>query len=220
MRDPIAVPIRLVLRQDRSLPHFQRKLYHFLMGAVCFCLYAFVLDRTQALWVLAILGGGFVALDLLRLGSPAMNALTLRFFGRIMRREELRSVTGNSFYIFGMMVLVLFFPRPIVLLSIAFLAAGDPVAAVVGTLYGKHKLVGKKSLEGALANFMVSWLAVYFISVFLLDVPVDHLIALSWVGALCSVAAELLPLPIDDNFTIPVFSACFLSLANSVLHLF
>lgn len=227
MRDPIALSgsrIRsmkwTVLGRDRSLPHLQRKLYHFLMGMGCFALYAFVLTRSQALWTLFTVGGTFVALDLMRLNSPKMNALALKIFGRVMRREELKSVTGNSFYIFGLITIVFFFPRPIVLLSIAFLAIGDPIAAVVGTLYGRIKLVGKKSLEGALANFVASWLAAYLIAALVLGLPMGSVLAVAWVGAICSVAAELLPLPIDDNFTIPVFSAIFLTLANLAFRLF
>jgi len=221
MRNPTAFPFaRLVLNRDRSLPHLQRKVYHFMMGAVCFALYAFILDRSQALWALGVVGGGFVILDLLRLSSPSMNALTLRLFGPIMRREELRSVTGNSFFVFGLITVVVLFPKPIVLLSVAFLAVGDPIAAVVGTLYGKHKIVGKKSLEGAFANFVCSWAAAFLIGAAVLGLPLEKVILLAWVGGFCSVAAELLPLPIDDNFTIPVFSAVFLSLVNVFVPLF
>ena len=84
-----------VLGRDRSVPHLERKFYHLLMGAICFCLHAFLLDRTQALVTLAVIGGTFVVLDLFRLWLPRMNALTLRLFGKIMRREELKSISGN-----------------------------------------------------------------------------------------------------------------------------
>src|SRR5688572_24945311 len=105
MQKPLAIPVasRLrhlkwsVLGRDRSIPHLERKLYHFVMGLTCLALYAFVLTPVQALIVLSLVGGTWVLLDLARLYSPAMNGLTLRLFGRIMRREELRSVTGNSF---------------------------------------------------------------------------------------------------------------------------
>ena len=118
------------------------------------------------------------------------------------------------------MVVILFFPKPIVLLSVAFLALGDPVAAVVGTLYGRHKLIGKKSLEGALANFALSWLAVFFIAMFYFQLSPIKVLTLAWVGAFISMVAELLPLPVDDNFTIPVASALLLTLANAVFPLF
>lgn len=209
-----------VLGRDRSLPHLERKFYHLLMGAICFSLHAFVLDRTQAMIALASIGGAFVLLDLFRLCFPKMNALTLRMFGKIMRREELKSISGNSFYILGLMVVLLFFPKPIVLLSVAFLALGDPVAAVVGTLYGRHKLIGKKSLEGALANFALSWLAVFFIAMFYFQYAPEKVLLLAWVGAFISMVAELIPLPVDDNFTIPVFSAVLLTMVNAVVPLF
>lgn len=99
-----------VLRRKRSVPHLERKLYHFLMGMICFGLYGFVLSWNEALIVLASVGGTFVLLDLTRLHFPRINDVVLKYLGGIMRREELRSVSGNSFYVFGLLSVVLFFP--------------------------------------------------------------------------------------------------------------
>lgn len=206
-----------ILGRDRSLPHLQRKIYHFVMGMVCFSLYAFFLDRSQALFVLTVVGGTWVVLDLFRLYVPSMNALTLKLFGKIMRRDELKSVSGNSFYILGLMVTILFFPKPIVLLSTLFLAIGDPTAAIAGTLYGKHRLLGKKSWEGTAANFVLTWIAVLAVGLTLFNLSLSQAAGLAWIGASVSAVAELLPLPIDDNFTIPVASACLLSLFQPFL---
>jgi dolichol kinase len=196
-----------VLGRERSLPHFERKFYHAVMGLFCFCLYAFVLTREQSLLVLGTVGGAFVALDLIRLRFPQVNALALKFFGKIMRREELKSVSGNSFYIIGLFLVVLVFPPPVVLLSVLYLALGDPTAAMVGSLYGRHKLIGKKSWEGALANLAVSSLATFIVALTLFALPLSQAIVLALVGGLISVLAELCPCPVDDNFSIPVLSA-------------
>jgi len=203
-----------VLGRDRSLPHFGRKFYHFVMGMVCFSLYAFVLTREQALLTLGVVGGIWVALDVIRLRYPAANAVALQFFGKLMRREELKSVSGNTFYILGMITIVYFFPKPIVLLSVLYLAIGDPIAAVVGTMWGKNRLVGKKSLEGAVANLLCTGLATYLVAMSYFNFSFDHAVALAAFGGLISVVAELLPFPIDDNFTIPVMSAILLSVMN------
>jgi len=92
-----------------------------------------VIDRTLALWLLGTIGGTFVLLDLIRLRFPAANAIALRWFGGLMRREELKSVSGNSFFVLGLVLITAVFPKPIVLLSALYLALGDPWAAIVGT---------------------------------------------------------------------------------------
>lgn len=209
-----------VLAQKRSRPHFLRKFYHLAMGLGCFALYALVLTRGQALSILGTLGGALVVLDVLRLRFPEVNRFGLRVFGGLMRREELRSLTGNSFYILGLFLIVLVFPKPIVLLSVLFLAVGDPIAAVIGTLYGRTPLLGKKSAEGAAANFTASSVVAFAFAMAYLGLSPDRAATLALVGGAVSVVAELCPLPVDDNFTIPVLSAIGLSAANIALALF
>lgn len=213
--------IRLsVLGRDRSLPHFGRKFYHFLMGMVCFSLYAFVLRKDQAVLLLVGLGGALVIGDLIRLRFASVNTIALRVFGGLMRREELKSISGNSFYVLGLLTIVLFFSKPVVLLSVLFLAIGDPTAAIVGTLYGKHKLVGKKSLEGAGANLVLSTGAAFLFGLFYLQLEPQKALVLAILGGVTSMFAELCPAPVDDNFSIPVLSAVTLSLLSIFFPLF
>jgi diacylglycerol kinase (CTP) len=186
------------------------------MGILCVGLYAFILEKDEALLLLATIGGAFVLGDYLRLKSRPVNDLAVKLFGKIMRREELKTFSGNSFYIAGLAVVVLLFPKPIVLLSVLYLAIGDPVAAVVGTLYGRHKLIGKKSLEGAAANWICTSLATALVASFYLHLPVPEVWTLALAGGTISMLVELIPFPADDNFTIPVFSAVLLTLVHSV----
>jgi len=202
---------RNVLQVGRSTPHLGRKFYHFLNGIVCVGLYAFVLSREEALILLGTVGGLFMLLDLIRLKSPALNAITLKYFGKIMRREELRSISGNSFYILGLLVLVIFFSKPVVLLSALFLAVGDPIAAVVGTHWGKVKITQRKTLEGALANFLATAAISFLFGLGFLNLPFSQSLMLSVVGGTISTCVELIPSPIDDNFTIPVGSALLIT---------
>ena len=53
-----------VLNRHRSLPHLERKFYHFMMGMICFSLYAFLVEKTTALLLLALIGGPLVVLDI------------------------------------------------------------------------------------------------------------------------------------------------------------
>jgi diacylglycerol kinase (CTP) len=209
-----------VLGRHRSVPHLERKFYHFLMGMFCFSVYAFFAEKWTALMLLALIGGPLVVLDLLRLKNPEMNEVALRLFGKVMRREELRSVSGNSFFVLGLMTIVALFSKPVVLLSVLYLAIGDPIAAVIGSLYGRHKLIGKKSVEGALANLLCTSLATFLMGIFYFRLSAERSIVLAIVGGLTSVFAELLPAPIDDNFTIPVASALVLSVVSTLMPLF
>jgi len=210
-----------ILGRERHVPHISRKFYHMLTGLMCFFLYAFVVSEGQALLLLAIVGGFLVLSDFCRFRSPRLNAFALRIFGRLMRREELSSLSGNSFYIIGLLVIALFFPKPIALLSLLFLAVGDPVAAIVGTRFGKHKLRSGKSIEGIAANLAVSGLVALIFGMLYLGLPVPKAAGLALVGGLISAIAESCPLPFDDNFTIPVVSAGLLFVAGECLpHLF
>lgn len=208
-----------VLSQNRSMPQFGRKFYHFAMGLLCFALYAFLLTRGQALFLLATVGGIWVAFDLARLKYPRVNYAALSVFGKVMRREELKSVSGNSFYILGLITCVLLFPKTVVLFSILFLAVGDPSAAIVGTLFGKHRLFGRKSLEGSLACFLLSALAAFLLAKFYFLVGDRMAILVALLGGVSSSIAELVPVPTDDNFNIPVVSGALLWASLSVTSL-
>ena len=101
-------------------------------------------------------------------------------------------------------------------MSVLFLALGDPLAAVVGSRWGKTRLIGKKSLEGALACFTGSSIAAGFFAWGYMDQSISVSIVTALVGGLISTVAELIPAPVDDNFTIPVLSATLLLLASQV----
>ncbi len=208
-----------VRKRKRSVPHLSRKFYHFVSGILCFGLYAFVLTRTQALFALGTIGGALVLLDVGRLYFPQLNRFGLWLFGAFMRREELKSLTGNSFFILGLLFIVLLFPKPIVLMSVLFLAVGDPAAAVVGSRWGQTKLWKGKSLEGALANFVATSIASFLAGQLYFQLTVRDSFILALVGGTVSMIAELVPLPIDDNLTIPVLSASLLTLVLAFLPL-
>jgi dolichol kinase len=190
------------------------------MGIGCFFLYALYLDQKLAALLVLGIGGPFVVFDIVRLKSARVKHFALAHFGPLMRRNELLGLSGNSFFILGLLTVTLFFPKPIALVSILFLAVGDPVAASIGTRYGKHRIWAGKSMEGAFANALASALVSgVFASVYLGKSP-ESALAFAALGAVVSVVAELVPLPVDDNFSVPVLSALQLSLIDRVISLF
>ena len=76
------------------------------------------------------------------------------------------------------------------------------MATTVGEHFGKTKIVGGKSLEGTLAFFAAAIGSGILLSLTALPLPFGLLL----VGAAVAAAVEVLPLPLNDNLTIPVIS--------------
>ncbi len=93
----------------------------------------------------------------------------------------------------GIFLSYLFFGKEAALVSVVVLAVGDAFAGFVGINYGKRK-IGNKSLEGSIAFFLSSLLALLFFLGFWK----------SFLIALVSSLVEVLPIRLDDNFTIPL----------------
>lgn len=177
------------------------------MGVMCFVLYGFLLDRTQALIALASIGGAMCISDGVRLVSPKFNTFFLRVAGSVMRREELHGLTANTYYVLGLTLITAVFPKVVVLLSILYLALGDPAASIIGTRYGRTRLIGSKSLEGAVGCFIVCSILTFLFGVGYLALHSDAASALALLGGTAAVIAELVPLKLDDNFTLPVLAS-------------
>ncbi|MFZ4404220.1 MAG: diacylglycerol/polyprenol kinase family protein [Pseudobdellovibrionaceae bacterium] len=148
----------------------------------------------------------FVSIDLLRQKNPKLNQWALDVFRPIMRENEVHKLAGTTYLLTGVLILVLFFPRPIVGLSLLFLAFADPMASYVGIKLGKDKIFGHKSLQGFLAAFVVclfsSWIYLWSIGV------ESRLIVIGLLAGLIGAFAELIPIgKLDDNLTLPILSA-------------
>ena len=98
------------------------------------------------------------------------------------------------------------------LAGIYTLAVSDPLAAIVGIKYGKHKWGQNHSLEGSAAFFVATFCAAMFA---LHGHAGEHLTMGMLFGMCFSLATictlfERIPIRIDDNLTIPLFTAaCF-----------
>ena len=90
--------------------------------------------------------------------------------------------------------------------ALLFLSVGDPLAALVGSRYGRVK-VWAKTLEGTLAFLVVS---LVIAAVFRLTTQVETYWPLA-VGAAVATVVEMLPLPIDDNLLPPLMSGAVMA---------
>ena len=161
-----------------------------------------------------IIAGAFVGIavivELLKWVSESFRELFFRFFAFILRRHERKgAITGATYYIIGTFLCIVIFDKNIAIVSIFFIVLGDTAAALVGKAWGRIKLIGRKSLEGSAACFIVCAV----ISVFWID-PVIGI-----TGAFVATLAELLPLRIDDNLTVPLVSGAVMQLMVAYMSL-
>ncbi len=208
--------IRLVEYWARTLPvrselHLIRKVWHATMGLIVVALYLGGMPHNLAL---TILGGLFIfsiTMELRRLRNPALNERCIRFFGPIIRSNEVNRISGMPYYIASAMIAVAIFPRDVAVLSMLFLALGDPISSLVGILCkGRSvKILPGKSLHGTAAGFLVCAAASWFYLQSEGWAGLD-LIRMVLLGGFAGAVSELLPLELDDNFTIPVVSGFIL----------
>ena len=87
---------------------------------------------------------------------------------------------------------------------LSVVACGDACAALIGKKFGKHKIYGKKSLEGSMAMFNVSFLSILAIYRYHSALSQWWMIALVAFGvALFSTIAELISKRGTDTFFCP-----------------
>jgi acyl phosphate:glycerol-3-phosphate acyltransferase len=189
------------------MKHIGRKLYHLLGGLGLLSLY-YLLGRPRALICYGIITVVVLAIEITRLRIPAFNQFLFDRFGNFIRKNESNKFTGTVPYVLGIGLSLLFYRTDIATAAICFLAFGDVAATAVGERYGRTKIAGQKSLEGTLA-----FVAVAVTVGFLLPLAGIHLLfGLVLAGAITAAAAELVPLPINDNLVIPLVSGGIMEL--------
>ena len=176
-------------------------------GALVIPIAALFLPRTILLIALGTLTFVVLAFELIRLKVPVVNQwfLSFFFFKPLLRGGEASRFTGTGYTLLGSFIAFLVFPRDIAVIAVVFLAVGDAMATVVGKWVGKTRLLGKgKTLEGSLAclvSCLIAGIICYYAG---LDVGLLAIL----VGALGATIVEAIPLPLpfNDNLTIPVFA--------------
>ena len=162
--------------------------------------------------------GFLVTGEVARRVFPTLNQLFLTHLAVLLKSGEAQQITGATFLAAGSLITLVLFSTEIAALALMFLALGDPVAALVGSRFGRLRTSSffsfgqarrqSKSLEGTLAFLAV---ALGLVAVFWGAKVFDNY----WpavLGAVVAAVVESLPLPIDDNFSVPLASAVVMSL--------
>jgi dolichol kinase len=211
---PTRFPTRLPSLQMRNDLHLVRKVWHMFMGLAMASMYFTGMSAHAAILSLVIALCISVTVEFMRLRVPSINERVIRLWGPVMRSCEVNRVSGIPFYILATLLAIGIFPKPIAVLSILYLAIGDPMASLFGILYGKYgvRFANGKSMIGTLAGIAACTLVgFFFLKTLFLPAPVY--LAITLIGGVAGGTAELMPLDMDDNLSIPIVSGFVLWLA-------
>ncbi len=176
--------------------NYHRKLWHFSSGAVVVA--ALVIFDPSKMWAILILAAGLalmITIDVVRFFSRRGKRLFWQHLGFLTSDKEKKGPTTSLFYAASLLVCVLIFPVYAAIGGVISLAAGDPMAAIVGRRYGKLR-IGGKSIEGGLTNAIVAFCLIF---IFVRSV---HVAA---AGAVVGAIVEMFDIPyLDDNITVPL----------------
>jgi dolichol kinase/phosphoserine phosphatase len=153
---------------------------------------------------IVLLLGLYVASEYLRTEGrkmPVINRITRR---AASENELYQVVLAPVYFAVGILLTLLLFPAPANGAAIAIFAVGDSTASIFGRYFARTSLPFNKdkSLEGSLAGFFFGFLAA---SVFVSPV-------FAALGAAIAMFIEYLPLPVNDNLLIPLFTGLSLTL--------
>lgn len=143
-----------------------------------------------------LLGGATAVLfgaDWFRLRNPSANRLFFLVFRRLASPREAGGMASSTWYALGATLVWALVPGVPAVAALLVLGLADPAASVFGRSWGRRPL-GKGSWVGSTTFVVVA----FGVLVGFLSGPM----ALGVAGVVA--AAEVMPLKVDDNLTIPV----------------
>ena len=169
-------------------------------------IYIFV-TREVALYILVTMASLAVIIDYLSKFNNIVGVLLKRFFGKMLRSDELNKkyvLNGASWVLISAVVCVFVFPKFLTVVSFSVLIISDISAALFGKKFGRHKLFVGKSWEGTIA-FIISAIIVIFIYGYFFNAPAIFYFAgliAAIIGGFVEAASKMLKM--DDNISIPI----------------
>ncbi|MBI4016386.1 MAG: hypothetical protein HY363_01705 [Candidatus Aenigmarchaeota archaeon] len=130
--------------------------------------------------------------------TMAATKSSLPIFKQLQRKQEKHGIHHHTLALLTILVLLKLIDTRIVAVSALMLVFGDAAAAVVGKLFGKHKIFHSKTWEGTTAMLSVS----LFSAGIVLGV---NMVSISM--AVAATVAEAYSTRISDGITIPFAAA-------------
>lgn len=184
-----------------------RKAIH--LSSVAVPLFVWLAPRGVAVAVLVAVAALALATEAARRAFRPVRYAFLRRTRTLLRPHERRGLAGATWMALAYLGAVLLFPRPVAVAAMLFNGVGDSAAALVGKRWGRHRAGWGKSWEGFAAGVAAN--AVVAAAVW--AVAPEVTLAAGLAGALVAAAAEMAPLPLDDNLRITLAGGAAMLLA-------
>jgi glycerol-3-phosphate acyltransferase PlsY len=193
---------KLVITDERFLSNWWRVAIR--PVALLFLIFEFM-DHQLGLSVIGIVSLSFIALDIFRFLHKRTNILLTEKTTAIFRKGEEKKFSTMTIFLISTIIIMLLFEIEVAITSLIFLVFGDMYGKIFGLAYGRHKIF-EKTLEGTLA-FYGSVIIFGYILYTTVNVPLLILIS----GGIAAPLIELLPIGINDNFTVPIISGAVMT---------
>ena len=188
-----------------------RKLIHISSLAIPLIYFFLIKDKIVMATFLVILTLFSLLIEYARLNQEGY----IRFFFHkylksVLRPNELNGhLTGATWMLIGFTFSVIIFDFEVSVLALLFLSVGDAVAGLVGRAFPIGK-IWDKSIFGSLSGFLFC---------VLFGLALNNTLSLQIIifGAISGMFIELIPLKINDNFSIPVFSGFIMQILKEIL---
>lgn len=190
-------------------PHnLTRALFHMSGGVMALGAIEWLGTRPALITTAALIAAAAWSMEGMRRLSPRVNDALMWIFGPVAHHHEREKVNSATWYATAMLLIALSMPIVACEVAVVVLGFGDPVAALVGRRFGRHKLVAGRSVEGSVAFVGAATMAAFAaLRVFHPEIGLGEAVALSLVGAFTGAVAEIFAKRVDDNFAIPLVSA-------------
>ena len=187
-----------------------RKIIHIFNLVIPFTYLFFLESRFQALRILVPLTLFAIVLEYLRVRSAVIKKIFNNFLKSMLRIHEMDGkYTGATWVFISSTLTIAIFPKEIAIISLVYMSLGDTIAGLVGRKFGKIKFYNK-TIEGTLAGLIVCLLSGYLVN---LTLP----LVVVFSGAFAAMFIELLPMPIDDNLSVPLFAGTIMVITSTVV---
>ncbi len=202
------------IKATRKDLQISRRLFHMANGFFFATAYALTLSHQQVVYLLGTIACSLYLLDHVRISYPELAKKFESSTKYLLRAEEQIKESAAIPYAIAILLTILSFPKAIAIASIYTLAFADPLSAIIGIKFGKHHIVKEKSVEGSIAFFICTFLAIG-LSFNLLGITGFSVWIIAFLVGVIVTFFEMIPLRLDDNLTIPLFTAVILWLISS-----
>ena len=204
----------LFIRKYVNVPNelFRKMLHFVLLFSLLVFVYAF-----QTWWISALVSGVFaiIVFPILSFGER------FKGYSEFLTERKKGEIKQSLLLVFGMFAIIIYIcwgllnDKLLVLACIYAWGFGDAVAALVGKRFGRRFLEGKliegrKSVEGTVAMFVVSFLTVFIILLIRGGLPWHGYIPIAVITATICAVVELYTLNGHDTITCPFAAAAIM----------